>query len=114
LQCRRCGGGDGIHADANATGLLVNGATLNLNSQATYSVSGTAKKLVVSTDGGGTGPRGNTITRHGSYTLTWDDATACGTLDGNWSTGIDNATWSTRWTSSRGRSGTIGLFCIAN
>lgn len=141
---------DGIHADANATGLSVNGATLNLNSQAVYSVSGTTKTLVVSTDGGGTGPRGNQISRHGSYTVSWDTSTMCGTLDGDWSTGIGGATWSTtvsgykqckgscpasgtlahtgglshvtitvtfdgsadaKWTSSRGRSGTVALLC---
>jgi hypothetical protein len=86
---------DGLHADANATGLLVDGATLNLDSQAVYSVTGTTKTLVVATDGGGTGRRGTRITRHGSYTLTWDTASMCGTLDGDWSTGVNGATWST-------------------
>jgi hypothetical protein len=86
---------DGTHADATASGLSVNGATLDLHSQAVYSVNGSAKKLVVNTDGSGTGPRGNQLTRQGSYTLTWDDASECGTLDGAWSTGIGSATWST-------------------
>lgn len=140
----------GVHAAAVATGLDVNGATMSLASQADYSVAGTQKQLVVATDGSGTGPRGNAITRHGAYTLTWDDATDCGALDGSWSTGIGSATWSTsisgyaqckghcpsggtlshtgglsgvtvtvrfdgsadaRWSTSRGRSGTIALFC---
>jgi hypothetical protein len=86
---------DGVHADANATGLLVNGATLNINSQAVYSVNGTAHQLTVTTDGGGTGLRGNTIGRHGSYTLAWDTGTQCAALDGQWSTTIASATWST-------------------
>jgi hypothetical protein len=141
----------GVHADAVANGLTINGATMDFTSHADYTVNGSAKQLVVATDGSGTGARGNSITRHGSYTLKWDDATDCGALDGNWSTGINNATWSTsiagyaqckghcpsggtlahtggisgvtvtvsfdgsadaKWTSSRGRSGTIALFCL--
>jgi hypothetical protein len=85
----------GVHADAASTGLLVNGATLNLDSHADYTVNGTAKKLVVATQGSGTGAFGNAIARNGSYTLTWDDASMCGTLDGAWSTQIGSDTWST-------------------
>ena len=52
-----------------------------------------------STDGSGIGAFGNTITRNGSYTLAWDDASQCGSLDGAWSTQIgatgNSATWST-------------------
>jgi hypothetical protein len=142
---------DGIHAAASASALEVNGATMNLDSQATYTVTGSARKLVVATDGSGTGPRGTQITRHGSYTLGWDDASECASLDGAWSTGIGSDTWSTsiagyaqckghcptsgtlshtggfskvtvtvafdgsgaaRWSTSRGRSGTIALFCL--
>jgi hypothetical protein len=85
----------GIHAALVTNGLMVNGATMSLNSQADYSVNGPAKSLTVNTMGSGTGAFGNTITRQGSYTLTWNDASQCGTLDGAWSTGIDSATWST-------------------
>ena len=141
----------GIHAAVVTNGLQVNGATMSLDSTADYTVNGTAKKLVVSTSGSGTGAFGNSITRQGGYTLTWDDASQCGTLDGAWSTVIGTATWSTsidnyaqckarcptsgvlshtgglskttwtvtfdgtasaKWASSRGRSGTIGLFCL--
>lgn len=141
---------DGIHAAASATGLQVNGGTMDVNAQAVYSVSGTQKTLTVTTDGAGTGPRGTAIARNGAYTLSWDEATMCGALDGAWSTVIGGATWSTsiagykqckgacptagtlthtgglshvtvtvtfdgsadaKWTSSRGRSGTIALFC---
>jgi len=140
----------GIHASAATTGLLINGATMNATSNATYTVNGTAKKLVVQTQGSGTGAFGNAINRNGGYTLTWDDASMCGTLDGAWSTMIGSDTWSTsianyaqckahcpssgtlshtggiskltvtvtfdgsaaaKWSTSRGRSGTIALFC---
>jgi hypothetical protein len=142
--------GSGVHAAAVANGLAVNGATMNLDSQATYTVNGTAKKLMVATNGSGTGALGNSITRAGSYTLSWDEASNCGALDGAWSTKINSDTWSTsiagyaqckahcpssgtlahtggiskvtytvtfdgsanaRWATSRGRSGTIALFC---
>lgn len=140
----------GVHADAVANGLRVNGATMNLQSTATYTVNGTAKKLVVMTGGSGVGAFGNDITRKGSYTLAWDDASQCGSLDGAWSTQIGADLWSTsisnfavckahcpssgtlthtggiskvtatvtfdgsadaKWSTSRGRSGTIALFC---
>ncbi|MDB4969704.1 MAG: hypothetical protein JWN44_5393 [Myxococcales bacterium] len=142
---------DGIHASGTASALQVNGTTMDLSAAANYPVTNGTKKLVVATNGSGVGPRGNSITRNGSYRLTWNDATGCGTLDGAWSTGINHATWATsisnyaqcighcptsgrlahtgglsgvtvtvdfdgssqaRWTSSRGHSGTIGLFCI--
>jgi len=140
----------GIHAGAVTTGLHINGATMNATSNATYTVNGTAKQLVVQTQGSGTGAFGNAITRNGSYTLSWDDASMCGALDGAWSTTIGSDTWSTsitnyaqckahcpssgtlshtggishvtvtvtfdgsadaKWSTSRGRSGTIALFC---
>jgi hypothetical protein len=85
----------GIHAELQTNNLHINGATMTLDSKADYTVNGPAKSLTVNTDGSGTGSFGNTITRSGKYTLTWNDATACATLDGAWSTGIDNATWST-------------------
>jgi hypothetical protein len=142
---------NGIHAAIVTNGLQINGATMSASSSADYTVNGSAKKLVVSTSGSGTGAWGNTISRNGGYTLTWNDASQCGSLDGSWSTMIDSATWSTsishyaqckdhcpssgvlshtggisgttwtvsfdgsaqaKWASSRGRSGTIGLFCI--
>jgi len=85
----------GIHAAAVTTGLSINGATMNATSNATYTVNGSAKKLVVQTQGSGVGAFGTSITRNGSYTLSWDDASMCGALDGAWSTMIGNDTWST-------------------
>jgi hypothetical protein len=86
---------DGIHAELKASGLTVNGATLNLDSQAVFSVNGSSKQLVVKTDGDGVGFFGTQLARHGSYTLTWDSASQCAQLNGNWSTTIGNDTWST-------------------
>ena len=85
----------GIHASVSATALNVNGAIIDINSTGTFSVNGTTKTLTVATSGAGIGPLGNQITRQGSYTVTWDSASMCATLDGNWSTQIGGALWST-------------------
>jgi hypothetical protein len=75
---------DGIHAAATATGLAVNGATIDVASEAAYSQSGGQKSLSVTTSGQGTGPAGHEVAREGSYTITWTDT--CFTLTGTWST----------------------------
>ena len=85
----------GIHAALKTDNLHINGATMSLDSSVDYTVNGSAKSLTVDTDGSGTGAFGNTITRKGSFTLAWDDATQCGSINGAWSTGINSATWST-------------------
>ena len=86
---------DGIHAAITANALAVNGASLDFDSQAVYSVSGSHKQLSVSSDGSGTGARGYGITRKGDYTASWNTSTECATLDGAWSTTIGTAVWST-------------------
>jgi hypothetical protein len=85
----------GVHASASASALSVNGAVIDIDAQGTFSINGTTKKLVVSTNGAGVGPLGNHVARQGSYTVTWDSASMCATLDGNWSTQIGTAVWST-------------------
>jgi hypothetical protein len=85
----------GLHASVSASALNVNGAVVDIGAQGTYSVSGTTKKLVVTTNGAGTGPLGNQVARQGSYTVTWNSASMCATLDGSWSTQIGTAVWST-------------------
>jgi len=87
---------DGLHAHATATGLSINGATIDLDANATYEVSGTQKTLSVTTQGKGTGPRGNSITRSGEYTATWDSGTSCFGLDGDWSTRVGVVAWDTK------------------
>jgi hypothetical protein len=87
---------DGIHAHAVANGLSVNGADMNIDAQAVYSISGTTKRLQVATTGTGTGPRGSAIARTGSYTVTWDPTTSCVGLDGQWQTTIAGLQWSTQ------------------
>lgn len=91
-----------IRADAAGTGLQVNQGTLDLSAVAIYSRNAAGlETAVVETHGTGTGPRGNTGVRTGNYVVTRDQAAACVTLEGTWSTvwnGNANATTSTEVT----------------
>ncbi len=80
--------------DVAGTGLMVNGATLDLAAHGVFSVSGTTKQVVVTTMGQGVGPRGHVITRGGDYTISWSD-TQCRDFDGAWSTDVGGLHWST-------------------
>lgn len=93
----------GISVHATATDLEVNKATLTFDSTGTYTVTGTTNKLVVSSHGSGTGPRGNAIDHDGSYTIAWDSATLCHSIDGAWSTEISNSS------GAASRSNTVNL-----
>ena len=77
-----------ISIAGTANDLQVNGATLDVNATGVYSGSGSTHSLAVTTMGSGTGPRGTAIEHDGSYTVSWDEATQCGSLDGSWSTTI--------------------------
>lgn len=73
----------------------MNGASVDISATGVLSWEGTTRVLDVSTNGQGTGPRGNTFTRRGDYTATWDPGTECFALDGSWSTISGARTWST-------------------
>lgn len=86
---------DGLHATIAGSGVSARGATLELDADALYTESGTAKSLTVNTAGTATGPRGRQVERNGSYTVSWDAAAQCVSLDGSWSTEAGARTWST-------------------
>jgi hypothetical protein len=75
---------DGIHIAGASRGLQVNRAILDLDATAVFSDDGGRRKLVVTTHGSGTGARGNSFTRDGSYVVQRDPATQCIALDGQW------------------------------
>ncbi len=81
----------GISVHGTGTGLTVNRATLDIDTDATYAVSGTTHTLTVKTDGTGVGPRGNAVDHTGNYTITWDTNSQCGSIAGQWSTEIGTA-----------------------
>jgi hypothetical protein len=66
--------------------LTVNDAHLVVDVDASYSILGTNHTLAVQTSGSATGPRGNQLDHVGDYTITWDSASLCGTLQGSWAT----------------------------
>jgi len=77
-----------IAVHGTSTDLSVNGATLDIDADATYAVAGSGHSLSVTTHGTGVGPRGNTIDHDGQYTLTWDTGSECGSIEGHWQTEI--------------------------
>ncbi|HET9622693.1 MAG TPA: hypothetical protein VFP84_15075 [Kofleriaceae bacterium] len=77
-----------VTVHATSTDLKVNGASLDIDATGTYAVTGTSHTLTVSTTGTGTGPFGRTIDHEGNYTVSWDPATQCHSIDGEWSTDI--------------------------
>jgi len=78
------GAGGAIDVTAHAAGLQIGQATMDLDSTAVYTVSGTTKSLAVTTHGTGVGALGNDVVHDGDYTATWD--TSCVSIDGSWST----------------------------
>ena len=75
------GGTIDIHTTAN--GLQLGQTTMNIDSSSVGSAANGVRSMSVTTNGSGTGPLGNSITRQGSYTITWD--TTCLTINGSWS-----------------------------
>jgi len=81
-----------ITVQGTATDLQVNSATLSFDSTATYGVIGTSHTLTVQSQGTGTGPRGTEIDHNGDYTISWDTASQCGSINGQWSTDFSTTT----------------------
>jgi hypothetical protein len=77
-------GADGVDIAVTGTGLKANRATLDISATAVLSDAGGSRKLAVTTHGSGVGPRGNSFTRDGAYTVVHNPATACLSLDGQW------------------------------
>ncbi len=80
--------GTTITAHGTSSDMQINRANLVIDATATYTVTGTSKTLTVQTNGSGTGPRGNEIEHQGNYTVTWDAASQCRSIDGQWQTDL--------------------------
>jgi hypothetical protein len=87
--------GGGVNVVITGTGLKANDATIDVNSTVVATQAAGVKKAQVTVNGNGTGPRGNTLTRKGSYTITFDTTTECVTVDGTWQTGTARLSGST-------------------
>jgi len=75
----------GLDIALAGSGITVNGATLQLDTQATLTLGadGVTRTLQATTQSSGTGPNGTDTSRTGTYTLTWQPTTACATLKGS-------------------------------
>ena len=78
-------GGGVVQVVLTGSGVKVNQATVDLNATVKASQAGSVKKAQVSTATDATGKRGITVHREGDYTVTYDAATNCVTVDGAWS-----------------------------
>lgn len=83
-----------ISVHATGTNVEVNNATLDIDADAVYTVTGSQRSLAVTSHGSGVGPRGNEIDHQGNYTLTWDPSSTCRSIAGHWQTDFSNATTS--------------------
>ncbi|HSN26970.1 MAG TPA: hypothetical protein VLT45_11805 [Kofleriaceae bacterium] len=81
-----------ISVHGAATNLMVNRATLDVDSDAIYAVNGTTHTLDVQTQGSGVGPLGNDVEHTGQYTITWDTGSQCHSIAGHWSTELSSGT----------------------
>lgn len=90
-----------ISVHGTSDDLEANGASLDLDANAVYSTSGTSHSIAVTTQSSGVGPRGLEVQHDGDYTITWDTATQCRSIAGDWSTEIGSATRSTTASLSR-------------
>lgn len=80
--------GTTITAHGTSSDMTINRAHIVVDATATYAVTGTTKTLTVATNGSGTGPRGNEIEHQGNYTITWDSASQCRSIAGEWRTDL--------------------------
>jgi hypothetical protein len=79
--------GGGVQVAITGTGVKANDATMDINSTVVATEANGVKTANVTINGSGTGPRGASLTRKGSYVVTYDSAAECITLTGTWETG---------------------------
>lgn len=89
----RAAGGQ-IQVVLTGNGLKANKVTFDLNATVKASQAQGVRKAEVVANSSGTGPRGQSVSRNGQYTATYDFATECITIDGTWETksGLRTAT----------------------
>lgn len=72
----------GLLIALSANNLKVNGATLNVQTQGTFTTKNATNTFVANTTSSGIGPNGFSTARSGTYTVTWTLASNCGTING--------------------------------
>jgi len=82
-----------VAVDATADGLIVGDAVLDLDATAIYRTTGSASSIDVTTRTTAIGERGHELTHTGDYTASWD--ATCASIDGAWSTSVEDLARST-------------------
>lgn len=72
---------------ATSTDLILNNASIQLDATATFTSVGGTRSIAVSSRTSGTGALGNELVHTGDYTVAWD--ASCASVDGSWSTSIN-------------------------
>jgi hypothetical protein len=80
--------GGAVQVVITGQGIKANNATFDVKATVTASEAAGVKKAQVVSESSGTGPRGASVDRQGTYTVTWDAAAQCVTLDGTWETTV--------------------------
>ena len=86
----------GLKVDVVANSFKVNDTTVNVAFSGTFTMSGNTKKATINSTSSATSAKGRSITRTGSYTVTWDGM--CITLDGAFATTLGSANYATTFT----------------
>lgn len=84
---------DALQASLTSTGLRINGAMVEFQATALYSMSNGSRSLSLNSTSSGAGARGSQFRRVGEYTASWDGT--CLDLDGVWTTSAFGRTWNT-------------------
>lgn len=103
--------GGAVKVVVTSTGLKANEATLDVNATVLASQTGTTKTAEVTSSASGTGSRGVTLTRNGTYPVTYDLETECITVNGSWKTGVgtrDSTTTVSNYARCKGACATSG------
>ncbi len=78
----------GVQVVITGSGIQANKATFDVNATVVASQNGSTKTANVTATSTGTGPRGVSLKRNGTYTVTFDSTTQCATVNGSWSTDV--------------------------
>lgn len=82
------GQGGAVQVVITGNGVKANAATFDVNATVNATQAAGVKRAQVTSQSSGTGPRGASVDRTGAYTVTWDAANECVTLDGTWETTV--------------------------
>ncbi|MDP1826003.1 MAG: hypothetical protein Q8L48_22250 [Archangium sp.] len=80
------GAGGAVQVVISGTGIKANSAVIDVNATVLATQVNGVKKADVVSNSSGTGPRGGSISREGTYTVTYDPTAECVTVDGTWTT----------------------------